>query len=140
MTEIHSIPEKHRAENVKNLALGRDKLPIERAPGVIWCIESDTFNFRIEHKDKSCTRIGLLSAISSMYDSLGFVASVVLIRNKISQDICHSNSWDEPVDDATRSRWEKWRNKLCLIEGLKCQEVQSRGIWNGCVCGAPLYV
>ena len=32
---IDSIPEKHRAENVKNLALGRDKLPIERALGVI---------------------------------------------------------------------------------------------------------
>ena len=119
MTEIHSIPEKHRAENVKNLALGRDKLPIERAPGVIWCIESDTFNFRIELKNKPCTRRGILSTINSIYDPLGFIASVVLIGKKVLQDICHSNSSDEPVDDATRNKWEKWQNELCLLESLK---------------------
>ena len=119
MTEIDSIPEKHRAENVKNLALGRDQLPIERALGVIWCIESDTFNFRIELKDKPCTHRGILLTISSIYDPLGFITPVVLIGKKILQDICHSNSWDEPVDDATRSKWEKWQNKLCLLESLK---------------------
>ena len=47
---INSIPDEHRAENVKSLALSPDKLPIERALGVIWCIETDTFNFRIERK------------------------------------------------------------------------------------------
>ena len=56
---INSIPDDHRAEKVKNLALGQDKLPIERALGVIWCVESDTFNFRIELKDKPCTRLAL---------------------------------------------------------------------------------
>ena len=116
---INSIPDEHRAENVKNLTLGKDKLPIERALGVIWCIESDTFNFRIELKDKPCTRRGILSTISSIYDPLGFIAPVVLVGKKILQDICHSNSWDEPVDNATRSRWEKWRNELCLLESLK---------------------
>ena len=57
---ISSIPQEHRAEQVKNLTLGQDKLPIERALGVIWCIQSDTFNFRIELKDKPCTRRGIL--------------------------------------------------------------------------------
>ena len=101
---ITSIPDEHRAENVKNLTLGRDKLPIERALGVIWCTESDTFNFRIELKDKPCTRRGILSTISPIYDPLGFIAPVVLVGKKILQDICHSKCWDEPVDDATRRR------------------------------------
>ncbi|XP_044163384.1 uncharacterized protein LOC122947835 [Acropora millepora] len=101
---INSTPVEHRAENVKNLTLGQDKLPIERALGVIWCIESDTFNFRIELKDKPCTRGGILWTISSIYDPLGFIAPVVLVRKKILQDICPSNSWDEPVDDATKNR------------------------------------
>ena len=74
---INSIPDEHKAENVKNLTLGQDKLPIERALGVIWCIEPDTFNFRIELKDKPCTRRGILSTISSIYDPLGFIAPVV---------------------------------------------------------------
>ena len=116
---INSIPDEYRAENVKSLALGQDKLPIERALGVIWCIASDTFNFRIELKDKPCTRRGILSTISSIYDPLGFIAPVVLVGKNILQDICQSNSWDEPVDDATKSRWEKWRNELCLLESLK---------------------
>ena len=109
---INSIPQEHRADNVRNLELGQEQLPIERALGVIWCIESDAFNFRIELKDKPCTRRGILSTISSIYDPLGFIAPVVLVGKKILQDICHAIRWDEPVDDATRSRWEKWRKKL----------------------------
>ena len=110
---INSVPYEHRAENVKNLILGQDTLPTERALGIIWCIKSDTFNFRIELKDKPCTYRGILSTISSIYDPLGFIAPVVLVGKKILQDICPSNR-DEPVDDATRNRWEKWRNKLLL--------------------------
>ena len=67
---INSIPDDHRAQKVKNLALGQDKLPIERALGVIWCVESDTFNFRIELMDKPCTGRGILSTINSIYDPL----------------------------------------------------------------------
>ena len=102
---INSTPDEHRVENVKNLTLGQDKLPIERALGINWFIESDTFSFRIELKEEPCARRGILSMISFFYDPLGFIAPVVLVGKKILQDICHSNSWDEPVDNATRSRW-----------------------------------
>ena len=39
-----SILSEDRAKEI----MGLDKLPIERGLGVHWCIESDTFNFRIE--------------------------------------------------------------------------------------------
>ena len=100
------MPQKHRAQKV-NLALGQDTLPIERTLGVICCIALDTFNFRIELKDKPCTRRGILSAISSIYDCLGFIAPVVLVGKEILHDICHTNSKDEPVDGATHSKWER---------------------------------
>lgn len=48
---IYSIPQE-RVENVKSLELGQDKLAIEIALGVIWCIESDTFCF----VEKFCNR------------------------------------------------------------------------------------
>ena len=115
---IESIPKEHQAENVKNLSLGQDKLPIERALGVHWCVESDVFKFRILLKDNPCTRRGILSTISSIYDPLGFIAPVVLVGKKILQDICQANSWDEPVDDATKGKWEKWRSELYLLERL----------------------
>ena len=116
---INSIPQEHRADNGRNLELGQEQLRIERALGVIWCIESHAFNFRIELKDNPCTHRGILPTISSIYVPLGFIAPVVLVGKKILQYICHANSWDKPVDDATRSRYEKLRNELFLQENLK---------------------
>ena len=73
-----SVPAEDRAKEIKGLDLGSDKLPIERALGVEWCIESDAFKFRIELKDKPCTRRGILATISSIFDPLGLIAPVVL--------------------------------------------------------------
>mgnify|MGYP000677645276 CR=1 FL=1 len=137
---INSIPDEHRAENGKNLTLGQDKLPIERVLGVIWCIESDTFNFRIELKDKPYTRRGILLTISSIYDPLGFIAPVVLVGKKILQDICLSNSWNKTIENATRSRCEKWRNELCLFQSLKVPRSFKPAEFGKCVGAAPLYV
>ena len=124
---IDSIPKEHRAEKIKDLALGKIKLPIEKPLGVHWCIESDVFKFRIEIKDSPCTRRGILSTVSSIYDPLGFIAPVVLV-GKILQTICHANSWDEPVDDTTRSKWEKWRNELHLLGSIEVPRC-----WSSCV-------
>ena len=37
-------PSRTQSRQRKEPRLGQDKLPIERALGVIWCIKSDTFN------------------------------------------------------------------------------------------------
>ena len=66
-----SVPPEHRAKEIKGLDLGSDKLLIESALGVQWCIKPDTFKFRIELKDKPCTRISILATISSTFDPLG---------------------------------------------------------------------
>lgn len=52
---IHSIPFEDRAQDIKELELGQDKLPIERTLGVHWCVQSDSLNFRIELKDQPCS-------------------------------------------------------------------------------------
>ena len=44
---LQSVPEEDRAKEIKGLDLGQDKLPVERALGVCWCIASDTLQFRI---------------------------------------------------------------------------------------------
>lgn len=41
------IPEEERAKEVKDLDLDHDMLPVERALGVQWCVQSDTFKFSI---------------------------------------------------------------------------------------------
>ena len=116
---LQSVPEEDLAKKIKSLDLGKDKLPVERALGVCWCIESDTLQFRIQLKDQPCTRIRFLATISSVYDPLGFIAPVMLVGKKIMQDICNTRDWDEPLDETTRMRWEKWREELFLLENVK---------------------
>ncbi len=40
---LAAIPEEERAKEVKDLDLDQDILPVERALGVRWCVQSDTF-------------------------------------------------------------------------------------------------
>lgn len=60
---IESVPVDDRAKGVKEPNLDQDVLPVERVLGVEWCVESDSFQFRITLKDKPLTRRGILSTI-----------------------------------------------------------------------------
>ncbi len=116
---IDSIPVKDRAQGIKEIDLNRDALPVEHALGVQWCIESDVFQFRITLKDHPCTRRGILSTISSIYDPLGFLAPVLLDGKCLLQMLCKDKvDWDDPVPDHVKSRWEKWISELLHIESL----------------------
>ena len=119
---IAKIAPDDRAKGVKDLDLHNDVLPIERALGVQWCVESDTFQFRIVLQDKPLTRRGILSTVSSVYDPLGFLAPVILTGRQILQNLCRDKSdWDDPVPEPLRHSWEKWRNSLHHLEKLKIQ-------------------
>ena len=75
---LGSIPDHERAAEVKNLDLEHDELPVEWALGVQWCTSSDSFRFKVHLPDKPCTRRGILSIVSSVYDPLGFLAPLLL--------------------------------------------------------------
>ena len=75
---IESIPEDERSKEVRSLNLDCDRLPVERALGVQWCVESDSFGFRITIQGKPCTRRGILSMVSSVFDPLGFATPFIL--------------------------------------------------------------
>lgn len=59
-----SIPEEHRASEVKELDLRHDNLPVERTLGVQWDTESDAFTYSIKLQDKPITRRSILSIIN----------------------------------------------------------------------------
>ena len=50
---ILSIPEEDRAKEVKDLDFKQDSLRVERALGVQWCLETDTFRFKIQLPEKN---------------------------------------------------------------------------------------
>ena len=117
---LERIPEDARAKGLKNLGLHQNSLPMERALGVQWCMETDLFQFRITLQDKPLTRHGILSAVSSVYDALGFLAPFILIGKQIVQQLCCDKAdWDEPIPNQVRMKWEKWRRELLDLEELK---------------------
>jgi len=116
---IESIPVEDRAEGIKEIDLDYDSLPVERALWIEWCIENDVFQFKITLKPRPCTRRGMLSMISSMYDPLGFLTPV-LLEGKCSLQILYKNKvhWDKPISDHIRSRWDRWISELLHMGNL----------------------
>ena len=85
---LESIPPEEGAKDVKELNLECDMLPTERALGVSWFVDPDAFRFKVHIKEKSCTRRGILSLVSSVYNPLGMAAPFILPANLLLQDLC----------------------------------------------------
>ena len=104
----------------RDLDLGTDRLPVERALGVQWCMESDVFEFRIVLNDKPPSRRGKLSVISAVYDPLDFAAPFTLPAKKILQDLCREGvGWDDTIPNQYQVIWAKWLGELPLLEQFK---------------------
>ena len=106
---LETIPVDERAKEAKTLDLSKDGLPVERALGVKWCVESDTFSFNVNIKLKPPTRRGIFSVVSSVYDPLGLAAPFVLTAKRLLQDLCRLKlGWDDPIFPEDSIRWERW--------------------------------
>ncbi|XP_043983761.1 uncharacterized protein LOC122837472 [Gambusia affinis] len=63
------------------------ELPMERALGLQWCIQSDSFKFKASLQERSHTRRGILSVVSSLYDPLGFLAPFIITAKLLLQEL-----------------------------------------------------
>ena len=117
---VEALPREVRAKGIQNIDFKIESLPVERALGVRWCIESDTLQFRVILQDKPATRRGLLSTLSSVFDPIGLISPFLLTGKKLLQDLCKDNAeWDDPLPDDIRSRWELWRDDLLNLATLQ---------------------
>ena len=116
---IESIPVEKRAASLQEFELLK-KLPIERALGVMWSVENDTFGFRISiHEDQPLTRRNILSSISSIYDPCGLASPFLLKGRKILQEItADKGGWDDPVPAKHAQSWIEWKSSLHLLESI----------------------
>lgn len=53
---LESLPEDLKSKSLHDLDLDRDKLPLDRALGLQWCIETDTFKFKLKVNEKLPTK------------------------------------------------------------------------------------
>ena len=116
---LSESPEADRASGVKTLDLSRDQLPMERALGVQWDVEQDSFTFSILNKHKPLTRRGILSSVSSIYDPLGFLSPVILPAKQILQQLCKLKlAWDEAIPPEMAQTWQRWVDDLILLHSF----------------------
>ena len=85
----------------------------ERVLGVQWDLKGDCFKFELCLKEKPVTRRGILSAVSSLFDPLGFAAPVVLTAKLLLQDLCRRKfAWDEALPCEDERTWIRWLEDL----------------------------
>jgi len=110
---LQTVPEEHRAHGIKMMDLDQDQLPVERALGLLWCVQSDTFKFKMNIKDNPCTRRGVLSIVCSVYDPLGFLAPFTLTAKLLLQELCRTRcGWDDPLPSNLQKQWSLWLKEL----------------------------
>ncbi|XP_045118426.1 uncharacterized protein LOC123508647 [Portunus trituberculatus] len=115
---------------VKEILLG-DKLPTERALGILWDLEEDELAVQVQIPKKPETRRSLLSMISSIYDPLGFLAPSVIRAKMIFQEECRRRTgWDEKLADKTMTAWRRWLTDLPYLTRIRvprCYRHESTG-------------
>ncbi len=116
-TVLNAIPEEDIDKKVNNLDLEHDTLPLERALGVLWCVESDVFKFKFTIEDRPLTRRGILSVISSIYDPLCFLSSVIIHAKINLQDLCRERiGWESIIPLVYAQQWTSWLEELHELE------------------------
>ncbi|XP_030845109.1 uncharacterized protein LOC115925437 [Strongylocentrotus purpuratus] len=110
---LQSIPEEERAKDVRGLDLNHDALPVERALGISWDVETDCLLYKFRPKDKPQTRRGILSVVSSIYDPLGYASPFILKAKMILQELTRLKlAWDEEIPSKEIERWNEWLQEL----------------------------
>ena len=96
-----------------------DTLPVERALGVCWNVENDTFGFNVTVRNSLPTRRNLLSIVCSVYDPLGLAAPFVLLAKILLQDLClRQVDWDTELSGADIRSWQQWLTDLPKLENM----------------------
>lgn len=118
---MNSVPPEERSKESQGRNFDYDPLPIERALGIQWNVENDEFGFQVKVPKSPSTRRGILSAVSSTYDPLGFVCPIVLAGKQILQELCKIKglSWDDPIPEDIERRWLQWKQNLPQLAAIR---------------------
>ena len=115
---LAALPPQERTNPSLNLDL--DRLPMERALGIWWDAESDSFQFKVIPTEKPTTKRGVLSVVSSLFDPLGFLAPFVLQARLLLQDLWREGfPWDQQIPEPYYSLWSKWLKSLPHIVTIR---------------------
>lgn len=126
---LQSVPASDRANPDLNVDL--DDLPIHRTLGLEWSGEDDSFFFTY-CAPKATTKRQLLSAVSAIYDPLGFLAAVTITARVLLQDVWRVGrdiepsgnhpkrlGWDHKLPPTLQERWDYFPRNIGALKGLR---------------------
>ncbi|XP_057367014.1 uncharacterized protein LOC130688036 [Daphnia carinata] len=94
------------------LDLDLDKLPMDRALGILWDSEIDAFTFKVGERVQlhaTPTKRNLVSVVATVYDPLGFVAPMVFAMKMLIQEVWRAKlDWDEELPEPLKCQFQKW--------------------------------
>lgn len=119
-----TIPESERAKSVVNLEL--EQLPTESALGLKWNIEEDKFVWEVMEKmlqrvsQKPVTRRGIVSAVYSLFDPLGFIAPYAMKAKLLLQTLSRKRlGWDDTLEETDKEQWKRWLDDLPKLHQIQ---------------------
>ena len=120
---LSALPVADRSKQVKTLDLVKDYLPPERALGIFWHVEEDSFGFDVDISRLSTmprTRRGILSAVASIYDPLGLISPCIMKAKILLQELSRLHiGWDEEIPFNILRTWDSWLQRLPLLSKFK---------------------
>ena len=78
----------------------------QRALGIRWDVETDSFSFKLDIPEVTMMKRGILKVTSTIFDPLGFVVPFVLKAKIILQELTRRGcEWDEKIGEDIRKVW-----------------------------------
>ena len=108
---LESLPQSQRA--ISEIDLDLEEAHVQRALGLSWDIQRDSFVFRPTVKEVSMTKRAIISAVSSVFDPCGYLTPFTFRAKCLIQELWWTSlGWDDPVPDQLHEKWKLWQQEL----------------------------
>ena len=115
---LQTIPEQDRSPRF--LELSENKLPTDRALGIIWDAEKDMLMFTGLSGEAGTTRRKILGQAFSVWDPRGLVLPFTIRSKIILQNLNHMKySWDDDLRKADLREWREWHSEAAALDEIK---------------------
>ena len=117
---LKSLPNSILSPKLVDLDL--DKIPLERALGILWDPNEDVLKVKVLYKEVPNTKRGILSFTSSIFDPLGMISPAILESKLLIQELWKRNiDWDELIWLDILTRWNIWKQSIQNLNDVKIE-------------------
>ena len=103
---LHALPPSRVSSKLK---LDLNTEDIQRALGISWDINSDTFTFSPKRIEALFTKRAVVRTTCSFFDPMGFITPFILIAKILVQELWRRGfGWVDPLDEETSKCWNRW--------------------------------